>query len=207
MIECFADRRVTYLQFANASEWEACLRIDGETAPDDVSSWIAGFAGTHIGIEAFFEAPELGCGDSFAGVRLPFCEETTLFCAELVSAYSEGSRVLCLSDFAALLGRLGRFFKGEVDFMELGAVNMWSSFGPLRFWRRGDGEPAAAFAKALKGAERYQSILPVPAAIEFASDEPAPHWLGLPVSRKTEDGGFYISPESINAALSLAQPS
>ena len=203
MIERFADRRVTYLQFANASEWETCLRVDCEAAYDEVQCWLSRFAGMHIGIEAFFSAPELGCGDSFAGVRLPFREETALFCAELVKAYADSNSAFCVSDFTARLDKFGPFFQGGADFIELGAVNMWSSFGPLRFWRRGDGEPAAAFAEALKGAERYQSILPVPAAVEFAADEPAPHWLGLSVSEKVRAGGYSLCEGVIRSCLSL----
>jgi hypothetical protein len=87
------------------------------------------------------------------------------------------------------LGALGR----EVAFAEVGAVNAWRSVGAFRIDRLGDvSERFDALWQAL-GASAVGRDVSHRKAIEFACEQPVPHWFALPVSQP-------VAPFALDAA-------
>jgi hypothetical protein len=181
----------THLQFASEGRWERALRIARET-PDPrglLNSWLEE-APQDVALEVFFAAS--GEAVRFLGMRLealPRPRQSTVLRA-LVTAFlatpmtAEETAVLLRS----LLGEPS-LFGAAPDFYELGMLDAWVSFGPLRFWAgRRDCDPCQAFEDAILGNPRFLWHSDQPFAIEGGYALPLPHWWGAVVSESHLDG-------------------
>lgn len=196
---------VTKLQFAPESRWEECAALSRGEDGCAFEEWFGAFGGENIGVEAFFtvrrglrEIPAfIGFRCAFAGRRAFVAEAARLFA---------GGGLSGAGDFAAFAeaGFGAPFFSGSPDFMELGLVNMWNSFGALTFRPMPD-EPFAALASALAVSERWNGLLPAPPALELAYSSPVPHWLGLGLSSEVQ-GGFALDMKTAEALLMELRP-
>ena len=196
---------VSRLQFAAGSDWEHCLTVHGGTDYAAVEEWFAKTGKRVIAAEFFFDADEYGMKDAFAGVRLPASDAAAAFYRGAAKAMT-GGRSGALLDFLALSPSELSFDSEVIDFMELGAVNKWNSFGPVRFWQAGCGDPGKALDRALSANGRFLAPMEVPAAIELSFGGPCQRWLGLPVSVRQDDGSYILSLEKAQNAVILFMP-
>lgn len=181
---------VSRLQFAPVSRWEEALSVEkGFTCADEVRGWLARLACSQIGAEAFFETEGY---KAFIGVRLPFSQDVLSMCVRISEEFLSG-RAFAVGDFIRFAEGFSRapLYRGEPDFMELGLVNMWKSFGALTFRKSKDVYPPAKLKEALTEDTRYTRLLPAPPAMECAWDFPLPHWTGRYLSRAA-DGGYLL---------------
>jgi hypothetical protein len=155
-----------------------CLRSWLEVAADDVAA------------ELFFAGD---AGELFLGLRFPPGKEAQLFLAEVLidlgleDGPAEGFLGRTVAALRSISG-LERLFLGEPAFMEIGVVNGWKSFGPLRFWQGGSPSPLEALRLVLQRGGGLDGPFPLPLALEGGFSVPVPHWVGLPVSSPTADG-------------------
>lgn len=189
------------LQFAPARRWEENLTVTPGSPPAALPEWLAGFSDGELGIEAFFQMEEKELtAPAFVGLRLPFSAETAAAAAELqalLTGCAPSAEDFCLFWERKLSLRL---FDRLPDFMELGLVNLWNSFGPLKFWH-GGGAPEAALAEALSADPRYLQKLSAPPAIEAGYSRPIPHWLGIIFAAPIGGGNFLLDREAANSCL------
>lgn len=162
-------------QFARDGLWEAAWAFDPDSPPGDAAlrDYLQG-AG-EVAFEAFF-------GEAFFGVRRrgeP--AELAAFARACVTALRGSGDAPAF--LAALTRRTGLGGWGRaIAFAEVGAVNAWRSVGPFRM-------PAAREALA-QFEPLWQALGATPLArhaqhrkaVEFACEEPLPHWFALPVS-------------------------
>lgn len=199
-------RRIEKLQFAPESRWEEALSVGGDSSAAPFEAWLAGFRAARLGIEVFFDAAgEGGAPAAFIGMRLAFPEEGRSFAAGLTEAFL-ARRLSSVNDFLAFAeSRLGApLFAGSPDFMELGLVNLWQSFGPLTFWRAGCGPAEERFKEALAAAPRYLRRLAAAPAIEAGYLLPFPHWFGITAASALADGRYLLDTEAAAAYLKTA---
>lgn len=181
---------VTRLQFAISGKWETALAIErGDIhAVSRFWSWLPP-GETEFAIEVFsgLSAPL----DCFLGARFTHAGvETLRSVARFVKRAS--SRDVPFASAARSISRIsgGPLLRGLPEFMEIGMLNGWQSFGPLRFWRQGDAEdPPTMLRKALaeRANKRFKEPTPMPMALEIAHSETLPHWLGFVISRCEND--------------------
>jgi len=184
-------RRPTLGQFAKQGGWEAAWSFPaGEPpAPEILRAYLGG-AG-EVAFEAFF-------GDAFFGLRL-----------QGVAAEVEAGAQACMAamaeaaDGAALVGALARRlgcdgFGRKLAFAEVGAVNAWRSVGAFRI---DDPSPAMPWLDALLRAPVAHHAMHRK-AIEFAFEDPMPHWFALPVSAPAAP--FAIDRTLLRGALQAA---
>ena len=176
------------LQFAPESRWEECVALSRGEPADAVLKWFDGFHDENIGAELFYEAEAEGRRFSaFIGFRCNFAKRRA-FVEEAARGFAAGKFVRAESFTVAAAGEFGSpLFCGTPDFMELGLVNMWKSFGALSF------EPLpenlyAALCSAVFASAWWNGALPAPPALEFAFSSPVPHWLGVDFSSRVSDG-------------------
>ena len=201
IISRLGSHTVKRLQFALGSDWEHCLIVNDGTDNQQVNAWFARAAERQIAAELFFDAPEDGLQDAFAGVRTEVSASVAEFYRNTAQKLASGTHGSVADFFESALFELS-FESEDVEFMELGAVNLWNSFGPLRFWRPGSGEPRQALLAALADGGRYLEPMSVPAAIELSFRGAPQSWLGLPVSEKQRDGSYILPLEkALNAAI------
>jgi len=184
------EAQIIKIQLAADSSWESALTVEKETPATNADAWMQTFEAAYLGIEVFLEPCDAETIAVFAGVRVEATSEHLAAARELILLW-QASSAFSLSDFLRYMEEkmsLAGLFTGEPDFMEMGILNLWGSFGALCFWERGDGACRDAFYRALSGAGRFKSFLPAQAVIETAFATPVPHWLGCPVSRETGEG-------------------
>jgi hypothetical protein len=191
---------VTRLQLAPGSEWENCLVVKKQIDADITAQWLNRFTSEYIGVEAFFDMPNENISDAFAGIRAPASENNIEIMLRMTRKFLNSS--FTIADFLdeAKIASGGDLFAGEPDFLELGVVNYWNSFGAMRFWKSGSGSEYTAFENALKTRVDFMSVLPAPAAIESAFSAPLPHWLGIPVSSE-KNGEYFLSVQQAKTVL------
>ncbi len=180
--------RVDKLQIAVRGEWENCLILErgDASASRRFTKWLSDVDG-EFAVELFtsLSAPD----DCFVGVRFPNPTSgaehaiATLVEATAGSGTPFGEGLEMLAQAAG-----GELFENEPDFLELGLLNDWNPFGPLRFWVPGSGDPWGVLKHALAQNTRYLALLQKPAALEVAFSSPIPHWAGFIVSTRCEDG-------------------
>jgi hypothetical protein len=193
------------LQFAAGSDWEHCLIVNRKTERASVEKWFAGNARQVLAAEFFFDADECGMKDAFAGVRLPASGAANVFYREAAKAMASG-KLRSLRDFLAPAPLELSFDSEKIEFMELGAVNKWNSFGPVRFWQAGQDNPREALKSALSANDRFLRPMDVPAAIELSFGGSCQRWLGLPVSERQSDGSYILLLEKVQNAVILLVP-
>ncbi|MDO5562263.1 MAG: hypothetical protein Q4F74_01460 [Synergistaceae bacterium] len=176
------DVCVAKLQFAKGSDWEKCLMFPSGSAIEDFYSWADGVA-DNISVEAFFDIPARGISGVFAGFRVPAENFKAIKTIAEEFAASTGGYDLASFIKAADEGCGGEMFCAGPDFMELGVVNYWVSFGALRFWN-GEGNAEMRLMSALDKNPRYLGRLPGIPAVESGYTAPVPHWVGVPVRLK-----------------------
>lgn len=178
-------------QFACNGCWEEALHLHPRQPKmrECLRSWLE-VAADDVAAELFFSG---GAGELFLGLRFPPRKETQLFLAEALIGLdldvgsAEDSLGRTVAALRAISG-LERLFLGEPAFMEIGVVNGWKSFGPVRFWEGGALSPLEALRLALQRGGGLDGPFPLPLALEWAFSFPVPHWAGLPVSSLTVDG-------------------
>lgn len=192
--------KISRLQFAVGSDWERCLIVTGAAESGAVSAWFDRASGRQIAAELFFDAPEYGMSDAFAGLRTPVSASVAAFYRE--AALLMLTRKLRLAELFAAAPFEISFDSDKIEFMELGAVNRWNSFGPLKFWTAAQGDPRQALSAALVANGRYLASMSVPAAVELSFGGSPQKWLGLPVSERREDGTYILQLEkALSAAI------
>lgn len=172
---------VTKLQFARGSDWENCLVLVAASAPRSIDAIFEG-AREGVAAEAFFNIAELGINGAFAGFRVSAAQSDSMI--EMASEFASAAEKYDLASFICAAERIsgcGRLFSPEPDFMELGIINRWCSFGPVRFWNRGGGDPEKNLISALDKNPKYLGRLPGVPAVETGWAKPIPHWSGMPV--------------------------
>ncbi len=124
---------------------------------------------------------------AFIGFRCNFAKRRA-FVEGAARGFAAGKFVRA-ENFIAAVEREFRapLFTGWPDFMELGLVNMWKSFGALSFAPLPE-EPYAVFSAAVSASTRWRGALPAPPALELAFSPPVPHWLGVDFSSRAADG-------------------
>lgn len=170
-------------QFAPESRWEECAAISRGCPSEAVLRWLDGFCDENIGAELFFETDgEYGGFSAFIGFRCNFAERRA-FVEEAARGFA-GGKFARAEDFIAAAENEFRapLFAGLPDFMELGLVNMWKSFGALSFAPMSE-NPYAALSAAVSASPSWRGALPAPPACEFAFSSPLPHWFGVCLSR------------------------
>jgi hypothetical protein len=152
-----------FLQFASDGNWEEALRFDSGSSKEVLKDWLK-TASDDVAVELFSDEASL------IGLRLkPFQHEAKLL------SFCENPTMESLREiFGAAL------FRGKPDYAELGVVNAWKSLGSSIIWRQGERLPN------IENLEIW--IRPKPIALEFAYNQPLPHWQAFPVSVKTEQG-------------------
>ena len=199
--------RITKLQIAKGSAWESCVSVTRRSLIahicDDIKVKCAGGTG-EIGIEAFFD--ESGSNEAcpvFCGLRLSLPDNGIAVLMQLVSDFI-GSEKYLAGDFICFFEKkLGKaLFRGEPDFMELGLINKWKSFGGMVFRQHQKTSHLTAFSEELKRCGRFNGSLEAPPAIEFGYSEPVPHWLGFSVAEQGSSGDFRLDHQK--AALILS---
>lgn len=171
------------LQFAPESRWEECVALSRGEPADAVLKWFDGFHDESIGAELFYEAGAEGRSFSaFIGFRCNFAKRRA-FVEEAARGFA-GGKFARAEDFIAAAENEFRapLFAGRPDFMELGLVNMWKSFGALSFAPLPE-SPYAALSAAVSASPSWRGALPAPPACEFAFSSPLPHWFGVCLSR------------------------
>ena len=189
MRPAFSGAKVSKLQFAPVSRWEEALIVEKGFNASDVRAWLAGLDCPQIGAEAFFETD----GNlAFIGLRMPH-SHAALDCCALTADEFLTNRAFAAEDFIRFAEEFSEasLYRGEPDFMELGLVNMWKSYGALTFWKSGDESPFVRLSEALKEDPRYMRLLPAPPAYETAWNSPLPHWTGIYLSRAAS-GGYML---------------
>ena len=183
---------VTRLQLASASEWENCLVIEKRFSGDIASDWLDKFEAEYIGIEAFLDLSVKNTSGAFIGIRIPAFKNNIETVLNMTRKFHDSDFMLSnfLDGFQKMFGK--SLYTGHPDFLELGVVNHWKSFGAMCFWRSDDGSKFAAFENVLKTRLDFMSVLPTPAAIEFAFSTPVPHWIGVTVSYE-KNGKYFLS--------------
>jgi len=181
----------THGQFAKAGSWETAWRFPVDEIPGEASVRAYLEDATDLAFEAFFDR-------AFFGLRLVGSPDQLLHFA------MKGLQALQVSREQPFFDAMRRTFGlplpgAALAFTEIGCVNAWHSIGTLRI-----DDPAAAAASfedtwravessALSRDERHHK------AIEFAFEQPMPHWFGVPIS---EPGAPYrVSPALLQAAL------
>jgi len=198
------NKRVVKFQFACNSEWEKCLIADKFTDIAAIDSFFEGFNSEFVGVEAFFYNKKADTSPAFIGFRIPASKENIVFCRAVANLFTESSEDFLLGNLIYADGSIlahESLFDGPPDFMELGIVNLWNSFGPMRFWNSGDGDKYKCFSSAITSEKRFLGILPGYAAIELAYTKPLTSWLGFPADL-LKCGGHYLSFDSVNEILS-----
>lgn len=176
------------LQFAPGSRWEKCVAFSRGEPADAVLKWFDGFHDENIGAELFYETEAEGCRFSaFVGFRCNFAKRRA-FVEEVARGFAAG-KFACAENFIAAVESEFRalLFGGTPNFIELGLVNMWKSFGTLSFAPLPE-EPYAVFSDAVSALPRWCGALPAPPALELAFSLPVPHWLGVDFSSRAADG-------------------
>jgi hypothetical protein len=169
------------LQFACNSNWEDCLIVDKRSNKSDIAEFFTDFRADFIGTEAFFHNVNGSC--AFIGFRLPASKENIECCCRLAQIFIDFSGDFLLNN---LIANGKSFFDNKAlferapSFMELGVVNHWNSFGPMRFWNNGDGDQYECFSSAIRKETRFHGVLPGYPAIESAYSTPLPSWFGFP---------------------------
>ena len=132
--------------------------------------------------------------DCFVGARFARFTERQLTEMRAYVDATLGSR-FCFAPAIARLGDIagGELLRGGPDFLELGMFNNWISFGPVKFWRRGDA-PAVreAFGRALGENPRYLDPARAPIVLEIAYTIPLQHWAGFSISKRLPDGNYVL---------------
>lgn len=178
------------LQLAWAGRWEQALHLSPEPqAWARLTDWLAR-PGQDLAIEAFVDHGE---GQAFAGLRLaalPIATQGALAQGLAQAFIAAEGRLRLPEAFGMLAQGLGlALFVAGPDFLELGQVNAWRSFGPVTFWRQGSPSgPREGLDEALTRHARYRAPTPRPCAIEFGYAGRFPHWVGLPVSHRAAQG-------------------
>lgn len=197
--------QIEKLQIAAGSDWENCVTVRRGAAFADIGE-IDKICGGEIGIEAFPEASEAGGAELlFCGARLSASAESIAALHGLVDEFLKNES-FTLEDFKSFLeSRHGQsFFCGEPDFMELGLLNRWKSYGGLVFWKKYDGtSPLQSFAEKLKACGRFHGKLPALPAVEFGYGTPLPHWIGCSAGDAADDGSREFRLNVLKAAKLL----
>lgn len=193
------------MQFAPESRWEDCAVLLRGEPPEAALRRLSGFCVENAGVELFYEAcGECGGFSAFIGFRCSFTEKRA-FVEAAARGFAAG-RFARAEDFTAAAEKEFRspLFAGRPDFMELGLVNMWKSFGALSFAPAPE-NPCDAFLSAVSASPRWRGALPAPPAVELAFSSPLPHWLGVYVSRPS-CGGYALDMERAEAFLKMLRP-
>ncbi len=169
------------LQIAQGSDWENCLVFEREEREESSFSERDFLTADNLAIEAFFDLPEENITAAFVGIRLTNNITTRSFMQNVIKNFNAGHGYT-LGRFIFETENLlfAKLFDEEPDFLELGIVNFWNSFGSVRFWRKGDGLPEKSLADALAEHPEFYGELPGIPAVESAFLTPVPHWFGLP---------------------------
>lgn len=178
-------------QFACNGCWEKALHLHPRQPKmrECLRSWLE-VAADDVAAELFFAGD---AGELFLGLRFPPRKETQLFLAEVLIdldldvGSAEDSLARTVAALRSISG-LEELYLGEPAFMEIGVVNGWKSFGPLRFWQGGSPSPLESLHLALQQGGCFEGPFPLPLALEGGFSVPVPHWVGLPVSSSTADG-------------------
>lgn len=185
-------------QFAKSGVWEQAWSFPGNDLPDEASVRTYLGRSAEVAFEAFF-------GDAFFGAR--FTGEpaaTAAFAVNCVRALRMAGRgesfcaVFC--DYMQL-DALGK----HAAFAEIGAVNAWRSVGAFRIHNPQD---ALAELEHLRENLEHSPVgrdVLHRKAIEFAFEQPLPHWFGIPISSPVAP--HEISPALLREALQLLAPS
>lgn len=211
-MRCGDDSQVAKLQFATDGAWEHALILragEAEAAARFVR-WLPATEREYA-VEAFFDAPQpTGAVACFWGVRFAHpSRAVTDAMREMTDALASGEYPL--RDARRTLERAagGAFFASSPAFGELGQLNNWAPFGPLRFFSRGDAPVSAvcdALAAALAANPRFLAPTELPVALEIAWTHPVPHWFGFVVSETREDGLFAANAQAAARTLSALYP-
>lgn len=179
---------VEQVQFARRGKWEEALvvdRSDGDPACTFlrwVSSGQGEFAAEFFG--------RCAGGAAFWGMRFAEAEmDRCVALAEILKCALRADRAM--ADCVERAGRMagGALFAGEPDYLELGMLNAWQTFGPLSFWNKGSARGMSeSFERCLPAEARFGHPTAAPIALEAAYAAPVPHWLGFPVSQRADDG-------------------
>jgi len=187
--------RPDVVQFAKKGAWENAWGFPTDDLPDEgaVLGWISD--SDEVAFEAFF-------GNAFFGLRCTGpAPGTKCFAIGCIRALR---RARTGEPFFPTLRRETGFegFSSSIAFAEIGAVNAWRSCPAFRWL-----PPATRkvdFQLLWPGLLRSPIAADCthPKAIEFAFEQPAQHWFGLPVS----DPGppHRLSQASLREALSIA---
>ena len=177
----FGSILIDKLQIAQESDWENCLiferRGQGEGSFADSDFLKA----DNLAVEAFFDLPKENITGAFVGIRLPNNAFARSFLQNIIKNFTARHEYTIggfISETETFLS--AKLFAAEPDFLELGIINFWNSFGSVRFWRKGEGLPEKAFADALDAHPEFYGTLPGIAAVESAFLAPVPHWYGRP---------------------------
>lgn len=179
---------VLRLQFAERGEWENAIVVEhgDASALNRISEWISK-RNAEFAVEIF--GSTLAPGDCFLGVRFrnPPAQATNRI-EELVEKVAQ--QHISFKEALEMLERAaeGKLLLANPDFFELGLLNNWNPFVPLRFWTPGDGDPWEALQKALAQNARYLEPTQTPVAFEISRSAPVHHWLGFIVSTLHENG-------------------
>ena len=205
LLEPFNALSVQKLQFTCDSRWEECLVLERGGEEADIERWLRDFNAEAVGAEAFFTcAGHSLAAPSFTGLRLRGSNENLKAVRMAAQKFISGE-LLCVSDFVLWAENAAGapLFIGEPAFLELGLVNLWNSFGPLRFKVSPDEDYSEALARILAEAPRFNGPLPAPPAVEFGFEVPLPHWLGVSAAIGG-DGAYRVA--GLPSAISRRRP-
>jgi hypothetical protein len=183
-------------QLAKAGEWEQAWSFSSNEVPTDLA--VAAFLNQsrEVAFEAFF-------GLAFFGARcVGEPQKVEFFAVKCVQALRGSSSSPFL---AAMNEQFGCPRRGAIaSYAEIGCVNAWRSAGTLRL-----SNLHTALAKFEETWLTTQQSLPYRSAqyrkaIEFAFEQPMPHWFGLPISEP--EPPYAISKEMLRDALRLCEP-
>ncbi|MEU7632944.1 hypothetical protein AB0C34_23670 [Nocardia sp. NPDC049220] len=180
-----------HLKIALNGNWELALIIgpkDLSVADSTVRSFID--SADDVAFEVFFEPKDTGI--AFLGVRLNGMGTETrtsaiVRCLEDIS----GPERLSLFDVIERARQHihATLFSAEPALLEVGVEGLWKSVGSVVLWRQGDETlDRPAMEERLRSNLRLFDSQPNPLGLEFAFDEPLPHWIATQCSCPSGDG-------------------
>jgi hypothetical protein len=183
----------TSCQFAKGGEWERAWSFSLDSLPSDAAVRDYLSQSTEVAFEVFF-------GSAFFGARIVAqSSEVELFALKCLRALHD-SRA---QPFLAVLQEHLQLPRPEssVSFAEIGCVNAWRSVGTVRI--PNPSEALSTFEETWRAVQRSAPFRDTRhrKAIEFAFEQPLPHWFGVPVSESEQP--CRISKELLRNALRM----
>jgi len=123
-------------------------------------------------------------GQAFVGVRWAVDQSAAAAAAasRAIAIVSDQNLHASAHDLeGASLALLGAIPSPDLEFIELGALNAWTSVGSEVLWRRGETSRPAALEALLAGRPDLITCA-YPVAVELTVTNPRPCWIGIIVS-------------------------